>query len=207
MKKKTHKVFSFLTSSVLRPTSVALLVSRLLDPMWVITTIVLLGAYKSGLTGEALLQFILVIILFMLLPPLILRFRLTKTKGSNGWDIANRADRPRALVVLLLLGTVNIVVARTWGNVFLGNLFIFFEFWMVGYLIISLFYKISGHAGSVALFSALVILWFGWNWWPLLALIPLVGWSRVVTKNHTIFQIIAGTIYSWAVLGMAISLL
>lgn len=177
--------------------TLSLLVSRLLDPMWVVTAIALMGAYASGLSGTNLIKYFLVTIVFVLLPPLILRWWFTKSKGSSGWDIAKRAERPRALVVLLALGIMNIFIARTYGNAFLGNLFIFFELWIVGYFLISLYYKISGHAGAIALATGLAILWFGWTWWPLLLLVPLMGWARVVTKNHTVAQVVAGSLYSW----------
>jgi len=52
---------------------------------------------------------------------------------------------------------------------------------------------------ALGLATGVVIARYGWSWWPVFLSVPLVGWSRVVTKNHTIAQVIAGTMYSWAI--------
>ncbi len=54
------------------------------------------------------------------------------------------------------------------------------------------FWKLSVH-NAVATFVAVAVVGsFGWMWWPLLLLPIAVGWSRVVLKDHTIGQVIAG---------------
>lgn len=178
----------------------ALLVSHILDPMWVIPAVTMLGAYRMGLRDLVLWRFFVMMAMVMVVPPLVLRLRFAKEKGSSGWDIRNRAERPKAIGVLLALGVVNVLVAWTFGNASLGRLFIFYEVLLVGFFLISLVWKISGHAAAIALATGLVILWFGWAWWPALILVPLLAWARVVTKNHTICQVIAGALYSWVLL-------
>lgn len=169
----------------------ALIVSHILDPLWVIPAMTLLQAYKQGFV------FTFVVMIFMLVIPLILR--LLYMRGRN-WDISTRADRPKAIMVLLVLGLINCIIAALWGNPSLTKLFVFYEVWMAGYLAISLFFKMSGHAGGIALATGLLIHWYGWTWWPVFFLIPIVGWARVITKNHTTFQVIAGTAYSFFLL-------
>ncbi|MBI3342707.1 hypothetical protein HY032_00940 [Candidatus Gottesmanbacteria bacterium] len=180
--------------------TLAFLVSRFLDPMWIVPAITVLGARYSGLEDSKFIRFLLILVVFMLGIPLLLRLRFTKAKGLSGWDIKNRADRPKAIAVLLFVGLLNVTLARIFGNASLVNLFVFYELWLVGYLIISLKWKISGHAGGIALATGLAIGWFGWRWWPILFFVPLIGWARVVTKDHTIAQVIAGALYSWCLL-------
>jgi len=169
----------------------ALLISRLFDPLWIIPAVTLLQVYKQGFV------FTVIVIIFMLVIPLILR--LLYMHGRN-WDISTRADRPKALVVLLVLGLLNIIIAALWGNPSLTRLFIFYEVWMAGYLAISMFFKISGHAGGITLAAGLLISWYGVAWWPVLLLVPLMGWARVVSKNHTVVQVIAAVLYTWSAL-------
>jgi len=57
---------------------------------------------------------------------------------------------------------------------------------------ISLFWKISGHAGSIAFTTVVAVLMLGGPWVPLLLLIPAVCWSRVVLRAHTVAQVVAG---------------
>ncbi len=169
----------------------ALIVSHILDPLWVIPAVTLLQAYKQGFV------FTFVVMIFMLIIPLILR--LLYTRGRN-WDISTRADRPKAIMVLLVLGLINWAIAALWGNPSITSLFMFYEVWMAGYLIISMFWKISGHAGGMTMATGLFIHWYGWNWWPVLLLVPLMGWARVVSKNHTVVQVIAAVLYTWSAL-------
>lgn len=171
----------------------ATLISRLLDPMWVVPAVTMLQAYKFGF------RFTFMILIGMLGIPLVLRLLYQ----PSGWDISNRAHRPKVIAMLLLLGLVNILIAWAFGNASFGKLFIFYELWLVGLLVISLFWKISGHAGGIALATGLVIRWLGWAWWPILSLVPILGWARIVTKNHTVGQVIAGAVYSWGFVQLA----
>lgn len=176
--------------------TLAFLVSRILDPMWVVPVVTVLGARRSGLEGDALIRFLLVLVVFMVGIPLVLRLLYR----PSGWDISDRAHRPKAIAVLLVLGILNVLLAWIFGNVFLMMLFVFYELWLMGFFLISLFWKISGHAGAIALATGLILYWYGWRWWPTLLLVPLIGWARVATGNHTVSQVIAGTLYSWVLL-------
>ncbi|MBI5620386.1 hypothetical protein HY949_01250 [Candidatus Gottesmanbacteria bacterium] len=179
---------------------IATLISRLLDPMWVMAAISILGAYQYSLHTFALWRIIVFVIVVILLPLLILRICFSKRHEASGWDIKLLKHRPLVIGVLLLFGILYIVLAWTYGNPALGKLFIFYELWLLGFFIISFGWKMSGHAGGVALATGLIILWFGWTWWPILFIVPLLGWARVVTKNHTIGQVVAGALYSWGLL-------
>jgi membrane-associated phospholipid phosphatase len=58
---------------------------------------------------------------------------------------------------------------------------------------ITRYWKISTHAlGITASLSALVHL-YGQQPLPFLVLIPIVGWSRVYLKAHTVLQVVGGT--------------
>ncbi len=202
MKNNIHKVFSFLTSSVLHPKSVGLLISRLLDPMWVMAIVTIVGAYRYGLYDERLWRFGWVVMLGIVLPQLLLRIQFSKIHAASGWDIKTLKHRPLVIGVLLMFGILNIFLARIFGNEQLGRLFLFYELWLLGFFLVSLVWKMSGHAGGIALATGLLIQWFGSNWWPILLLVPLMGWARVVTKNHTVGQVVVATLYSWGLLAI-----
>lgn len=58
--------------------------------------------------------------------------------------------------------------------------------------LITFFWKISFHSSYITLFSIAYMLVFG-KWAILtLPLIPIVGWSRIKLKKHTIAQVLAG---------------
>ena len=73
---------------------------------------------------------------------------------------------------------------------------IFFLLWFLGFYLITLFWKISGHSGVATLGAFFVIQLFGLAWWPVFLAIPLVSWARVVRRDHTVGQVIAGVGYS-----------
>lgn len=176
--------------------TLANLFSLVLDPMWVMGGVTIAGAYRYGLHDGSLWHFAWMVALVMVLPQLILRLTFSKRNQSSGWDIKLLKHRPLAIGVLLIFGILNISVAWTFGNAELGRLFIFYELWLLGFFLVSLVWKMSGHAGGIALAAGLLIHWFGWGWWPILALVPLMGWARVVTRNHTVAQAIWGSLYS-----------
>ncbi|MEK7543275.1 MAG: hypothetical protein AAB557_00240 [Patescibacteria group bacterium] len=178
----------------------ATLISRLLDPLWVMTAVSILGAYHYGLHNGALWRIVVLMTVVMVLPQVVLRLLFARANRSSGWDIKSLKHRPLVIGVLLVFGILNIVLAKIFGNQLFMNLFLFYEYWLLGFFLISLIWKMSGHAGGIALATGLVIHWFGWGWWPILTLVPLVAWARVVTKNHTVGQVVAGAVYSWGMI-------
>jgi membrane-associated phospholipid phosphatase len=65
---------------------------------------------------------------------------------------------------------------------------------------VSPFWKISGHAAAVSSAAVISVLMLGPEWLPLLALIPAVGWSRVVLRAHTLAQVVAGSLFGGLVM-------
>lgn len=60
--------------------------------------------------------------------------------------------------------------------------------------VVSLFWKISGHAGAIALSTGIAVLMLGPLWLPLMLLIPAVSWSRVVLRAHTVSEVVMGVL-------------
>ncbi len=70
-------------------------------------------------------------------------------------------------------------------------------FWVNGLVVwlVNRYWKISIHSVGVA--GGAVLLWLGWDTgsWPLLLLIPLVGWARLRLEVHTPAQVVAGALW------------
>jgi membrane-associated phospholipid phosphatase len=73
--------------------------------------------------------------------------------------------------------------------------------------IINLRWKISGHSMGVAVPTTVLAFVFGP--WGLLCglLLPPVMWSRVYLRRHTVAQVIAGALVSFALMGLILALL
>jgi len=180
----------------------ATIISRLFDPISLLGVVAVIAAVKSGMPQEALIRFFFILLFGMLLPPLLLLVWAIRTKKIKDWDISNRSQRVRALVVFLGFLGVDFILIQMFGNAYLVQLSLFFFLWFAGFFAITLFWKISGHTSTLTLASLFIIQWFGWALWPILLTIPLVSWARVKRKNHTVAQVVAGVLYSVSFIGL-----
>ena len=57
-----------------------------------------------------------------------------------------------------------------------------------------LFWKISFHGATITAAATATVLVAGSSAWPVLLLVPLVGWARVRLERHTPRQVIFGTL-------------
>jgi membrane-associated phospholipid phosphatase len=164
---------------------IATVVSRIFDPFITLAVLFTLLFYGTTIFIPA---FFLMIIL-----PLILFFVAWKAKVVGNWDVSDRRERPKILWVLVVL---EILVSILLGTTIASPVLIA----LVGFAVITQFWKISGHTMAAALATGIVISHFGQALWPVLLIVPIVGWARVVRKDHTITQVIAGAAYSWLLL-------
>lgn len=176
--------------------TLATLVSRVFDPILVSLAVLIIAFAKSGLPQARMLQLFLVVTVIAIVIPGVLFFQAIRHKKLDGWDLQNRAARitPFFVELLFLLAAYALIVF--YGNAFLQSVWLLFLVIWAGFLVITLFWKISGHTTTTTLAALLFVRWFGLSWWPLFLAIPLVGWSRVARKNHTAAQVVGGALYS-----------
>lgn len=175
---------------------IATLISRIFEPVVVLSVLILVALTRSGLEGFAYYRFIVVFFFLMVLPPMALLVWAVQTKKISNWDIGDRKERVKALGIFLFFQVCNIFLTRMFGNEYLVGFVAFLFFWYLGFYFITLFWKISGHSGITTLGALYIIQWFGPMWSPVLFAIPLVCWARVVRKDHTVGQVAGGVGYS-----------
>jgi membrane-associated phospholipid phosphatase len=172
----------------------ARVITELFQPTVTVALLLLFSpAVEPGFPGTA--WFGAVAVLFVCVLPLaavVLLVRLGKVTDHHVSDRRQRAPVLAMAVVSLLAGlclllalnaprsVIAMVLATVGGVAVLA--------------VISLFWKISGHAGSIAFATAVAVLMLGAPWSPLLLLIPAVCWSRVVLRAHTVAQVVAGAV-------------
>lgn len=176
----------------------ATFISKLFEPLLVLFAIMLAGGWHAGLTGTnfwVYIGYILIFfgIIFALRMWLVRRYQLD-------WDISDRYKRIRPLIMIIMVVLGNWFIIRSWHSAELTNLFSLFVLWLLGFFLITLFYKISGHVSVVTLAAGLVTTWFGSAWWPVWLVVPLVAWARIFGKHHTVGQVIAGIFFSSLIL-------
>ncbi len=155
--------------------------------------VILAGARSNGTTDFLILM--LNSALFTSIAPMIFIFYLYATDRISDLDMSIRAERERVFIAFVLFyaaGAVDLWIIHA-PSIMTAS--------MAGYagsaLIvqwITRYWKISTHAlGITAPLVALTVL-YGERPLPFYALIPIVGWSRIYLRAHTVLQVIAGTL-------------
>lgn len=129
----------------------------------------------------------------MVLIPFVLFVIAVKTKYISNWDISDRKERPKILWPLVIIELVCVGIFQLFS-------FLPVVAMLIGFVVITHFWKISGHAMCAALASGILVKTFGISLWPVLLIVPLVCWARVIRRDHTLLQVIAGTVYTWGLL-------
>lgn len=116
--------------------------------------------------------------------------------------VSDHKQRAPILLVALgstIVGVVILLVFRAPSSVFvmLGS----FIAGIIFMIALSPFWKVSGHATAVAGTATITTLMFGWPGAIALLLIPAVGWSRLLLKDHSLNQVVAGTVSGVVIVG------
>jgi membrane-associated phospholipid phosphatase len=176
------------------------IISRIFDPFVLLSGLIIAIFYGNGLRGMELISRVMTVISILVIPPVLLLFYTIKKHWVKDWDISDRKQRVRVFLVFSFILIFDLVVLRSQEIIF--PYIIILCFWFVGFFIITLFWKISGHTG-VATLVILLVMVVGESSlkdWVLIYVlcisIPLIAWSRVALKKHTILQVIGGTVYA-----------
>lgn len=175
----------------------ATFISRIFDPFLVMLAVTLLAVRLSTLSFAMQVYFFLGTMFLMVGIPVGLVVVFIKKKWITNWDMSVRSERPKALLALFIIEVMSMLILRHFADRSLVAFFALFIAWLVGFMLITLFWKISGHSGVSAFATGYLLTRLGMGYWPLLLIVPLVGWSRVVRRNHTVNQVIVGALYPW----------
>jgi membrane-associated phospholipid phosphatase len=155
--------------------------------------VILAGASSRGATDFWVLLFNSA--LFISIAPMLFIFWLYATDRVSDLDMSIRSERERvflAFVIFYALGAIDLWLIRA-PAIMTASMAAFAASALVVQWI-TRYWKISTHAlGVTAPLVALTVL-FGSRPVPFYVLIPLVGWSRVYLRAHTVLQVIAGTL-------------
>lgn len=104
-----------------------------------------------------------------------------------------REQRIRPLLLSLLTGLVTwLILYREDAPSLLQMLAAINGVQMALFLIITFYWKISLHCTAATILSALAVVLFGASAVPFTVSVPLIAWSRVYLRRHTLAQTIAG---------------
>src|SRR5258706_12348319 len=123
---------------------IATIISRVCEPMVLLTITAVIAGFHTGLASSALWQYFISLFFFMIAPVIGLWAWFAKKEGMS-WDIPDRAKRVRPLVVVLGFVLLNGILTLRFHVPALTQLFFLFLVWLVGFTLITTKWKISGH--------------------------------------------------------------
>lgn len=159
-------------------------------PLIAIYIFLVLGYYF--LKGPEFITVTSVSIGFSAIIPSIIAYLWIKNKNIEV-DMPNKEDRVYPLLWILLsylLGVIILYIIHA-PLIITVLMFCYFSNTLI-VLFISLFWKISIHSVGIAGPVAFLIYVFGYPGLIFLLLIPIIMWSRLYLKRHTLSQVIAG---------------
>lgn len=170
----------------------AWLISRVFDPVIEIPLLISVATLYAVRNGWRFRYLIFLLIIDALAPAAFLIWGLVKKKFSD-WDMSKRKERSSIYIFTVMMHFFGVVYAFMLGKEELSE--VLFVFWLVAlaFAIVTLFWKISIHAGVNGAAVAFFNHFWGWqNYWWLVIVLLLVLWARVEIRKHTWAQVLIG---------------
>jgi hypothetical protein len=187
--------------------SVARFCTEVFQPPAVVSFLLIVAGIRSS-TGSLGIWCGVIAALFMCLMPWLAVVLLARRGRLSDHHVGDKRQRLPVLLATLgstVLGSVILVAMGAPSLVF--AVLVSFVAGMVFMMAVSPFWKVSGHATALSGAVAVLILIFGPGFFWLLALPPLIGWSRVHLGDHSVNQVFAGTIAGPLVIGSVLELM
>jgi len=175
----------------------AKIVSYVFDGSVLAMPIFALGCFYQITSLRASLYAFLVAFIFGSFIPYLSILLMYKYGFIGDLQMYSRKDR----FIPLLISTLSflagfITLQLTGADILIRLIFLIYISSLVIFSIITLFWKISFHTSYITLFYVVLATVLGKKFLFLFVLIPLVGWSRVKLKKHTVMQVTAGFLFT-----------
>ena len=175
---------------------IARIISEIFNGFLTMILTPVIGVLSSELTTTNKTIYTLTYILIPILP----YFLLKKLGTISDYEFTKREERPPYFVTITLLFGIVVLVLKQYQLNQLENIVTNVFFVSTVITAITFLWKISGHMTySTILFATLIYLFPSPYMLLLFLFTPLIGWSRIVLKKHTLTQVSMGTILPLAI--------
>ena len=171
--------------------TLAKIISRIFDPVILIPLILVVVVWFAYVNGYRWQFVALIFVIDAVCPGVAFLVQQSKS-GFKDWDIHDRKARIPLFIATLFFHGLGVVVAFGLGQILVAQILL--GLWMLAivYAIVTVYWKVSVHAGVNATIATLLLLFGGWQFWWVWLIVVLVAWSRVVDKDHTVQQVLVG---------------
>ena len=174
---------------------IASLTSNILNPFLVSPVLILLFSFKSTSSTLDAVKWSLILIAVSILPVFLVIIYLVRSQKLEGPFINIRKQRTKiyllagvcasvGCVILHYLGAPPILVATSVAG--LSGVVVF--------MCVNLLWKISLHTAFVTASVTALIILYGSIAAVTVVLVPLIAWSRIELKHHSLAQVAAGAL-------------
>jgi len=171
---------------------VARVISEIFNGFVTMILVPLLAIILSSLSTKLKVIYSLAYLLATILPYLVLK----KLGRASDYEFTKREERPPYFITLSLLFGVLFLLLKRYGIATLTDVSLALFVAASVVTIVTFFWKISGHMT----YSTLFFMTLGYLFSPYFLLLflfsPLIAWSRIQLKKHTVEQVIAGTLFT-----------
>ena len=172
-------------------------VSNILAPATISVPGVLLVAFYNARSLASALFYACVTLFFLSFGPMLYIIIGVRRGKFSDLEVSRRKERVGPVlfsIASVLVGLVTLALIKAPKN--LQTLLIITAVSAVVLLLITLRWKISFHASSLAGTVTFLTILYGAIVLPAFLLVVLVSWSRVVLRRHTVAQVVAGALLS-----------
>ncbi len=175
-------------------TDLARIFSTICNPFVTALVLFVIIAHQLATDTGTFWQLLFTSTLFTSIGPMLYVLWLYSTDRIADLDMSVRAERERVFFVFVVFYAAGTLV------LWLTHAPRLLTATMAGYAAASLvvqyitrYWKISTHALGITAPLVVMVYLYGAQPVPFLILVPLVGWSRVYLRAHTLLQVVAGT--------------
>ena len=168
-------------------------VSILAHPFSMITLLVAVPAVDQP-SGPAV-QSVLIVVLVVIVPIAILMLRQVRRGRWSNVDASNPSERPILLVIALasLLALIGWLRLNDPKSFLVHGMFVVFLFLLVAALL-TRWIKLSLHVAFSTLSATTLSLMGSWIGYAVIAVVPVVFWSRLVLARHRVHELVFGLV-------------
>jgi membrane-associated phospholipid phosphatase len=177
--------------------TLARLVSNILNPFLVSVTTLVLLAFQATATASDAWFWIIISSAVSVLPVVAVVLVLVRLRKLDGFFSNPREQRNGIYLLASGLGVIDCIgywylqAPRLLSVLFTTGLIA-----VVIFMVINYFWKISLHTAFITGAVVVLVIVFGWQALFSVVFIPLVAWSRIVLKQHTVAQVSVGGLLS-----------
>lgn len=175
--------------------AIARWVSHVISPHVVGVVILSLMSYQYSTNPWETVAWLAVLVPLIVAPPLAYVLWLVHKGSLEDIYMPRRETRMRPLAVMLGWLLVCLGLVEYWNTPPIVQVILMISIVLMGVLsLVTLFWKISFHGATISAAATAVVMVVGSWTWPVMLLVPLVGWSRIRLLRHTPGQVIFGSL-------------